>query len=395
MLAAMNLASGHGEAQATPSSGPPLPTHGTVGSEVPLVELEVPISAGDIHYVSVPDIFVRLVTDGKLQISSSPLLRNMPFELVEQLAASDEVHGMFISVNDAHGGDSEISPVRILELCYILKSQETTTVVDIMTYDESPIPMNRQLQTQLNLVNKLAPGGENVFDVVHEVLNIATPGVYGIAAPVDFNGLLSLKWLLGIAVNAIGSNDVARMKLMDVYCLVAEVLDRDDQKLSPAERVKISSVEIVGILNNSVACRAAVRLRNELDRHLLQMLLGNSMTYGYAAQLLQSYRNPTGNPDKHDSKLLELFSFTSGSHRLVAIMIESVMDVQQVLDKTLTGLANPVDVKLDLFKSYNHLMQHVVARVNMCRVLGTFFGDAAMTKKLSALTVTCLSLIHI
>ena len=149
MLAAMNMASGHGEAQATPSSGPPLPTHGTVGSEVPLVELEVPISAGDIHYVSVPDIFVRLVTDGKLQISSSPLLRNMPFELVEQLAASDEVHGMFISVNDAHGGDSEISPVRILELCYILKSQETTTVVDIMTYDESPIPMNRQLQTQL------------------------------------------------------------------------------------------------------------------------------------------------------------------------------------------------------------------------------------------------------
>ena len=56
----------------------------------------------------------------------------------------------------------------------------------------------------------------------------------------------------------------------------------------------------------------------------------------------------------------------------------------------MTGLANPVDVKLDLFKSYNHLLQHVVARINMCRVLGTFFGDAAMTKKLSALTVTCM-----
>ena len=281
MLAAMNLASGHGEAQAAPTIfAPPHPDRGSVvinGAGV--AEFTVPINVGDTQYVSVPNIFERLIKEGKQQISSSPLLRNMPFELVEQLAASDEVHRMFISVNDAHGGGSEISPVRILELCYILKSQETTTVVDIMTYDESPIPMNRQLQTQLNLVNKLAPGGENVFDVVHEVLNIATPGVYGIAAPVDFNGLLSLKWLLGIAVNAIGSNDVARMKLMDVYCLVAEVLDRDDQKLSPAERVKISSVEIVGILNNSVACRAAVRLRNELDRHLLQMLLGLSLIH--------------------------------------------------------------------------------------------------------------------
>ena len=103
MLAAMNLASGHGEAQAAPSSGPPLPnqaTHGTVESEA--VEFTVPISAGDTHYVSVPNIFERLVKEGKQQISSSPLLRNMPFELVEQLAASDEVHGMFISVNEAH-----------------------------------------------------------------------------------------------------------------------------------------------------------------------------------------------------------------------------------------------------------------------------------------------------
>ena len=70
----------------------------------------------------------------------------------------------------------------------------------------------------------MAAGGENVFDVVQELLNIGTPAVYGIAPPVDFNGLLSLKWLLGIAVNAIDSNDVARMKLMGVYCVIAEVL---------------------------------------------------------------------------------------------------------------------------------------------------------------------------
>ena len=270
----------------------------------------------------------------------------MPFELVQQLAASDEVHAIYVSVNEPHHRDSEISPVRILELCYILKSQETTTVVDVLSYDENPIPMTRQLQTQCTLALKLAAGGENVFDVVQELLNIGTPAVYGIAPPVDFNGLLSLKWLLGIAVNAIDSNDVARMKLMGVYCVIAEVLDRDDQKLSPAERVKISDADVVGLLNSSVACRAAVRLRNELDRHLLQLLLGNSMTYGYAAQLLQTFRNPTGNQDKHDSKLLAVFGFTSGSHRLVAIMVESVMDVQQVLDKTLTGLADPVDASI-------------------------------------------------
>ena len=86
---------------------------------------------------------------------------------------------------------------KFLNMCYILKSQETTTVVDVLSFDGNPIPMTRQIQAQCTLIAKLAAAGENFFDVVQELLNVGTPAVYGIATPVDFNGFLRLKMSTG------------------------------------------------------------------------------------------------------------------------------------------------------------------------------------------------------
>ena len=76
----MNLASGKGNdhREGEAEAAPPVPPYD--GGSVP-IDGGIPFGT---QYVSVPNIFARLISDGKELISSSPLLRSIPFELVQQ-----------------------------------------------------------------------------------------------------------------------------------------------------------------------------------------------------------------------------------------------------------------------------------------------------------------------